>query len=262
MKRNILKNKFNLFHAVILGIGLTFASSVTTFASTGDAEVVKSEASKTDIGKALFEKQQKIDKYVFEDHVKEIEEKGFSVTYTGPMEDYIEIGIIPFNEENADYLYKIFGKDGVKVVEGQKVALMTGEVTTTAAPDDKAAGEDAMISKQAEVDTNLFEKSAKEIEKKGFKVTHTAPLKDHVEIGITPFNEENAEYIYGLVGKDKIKVVKGEQAQLMNDIATTTAVQTNDEAKTSNTNPLIYAVIAIATIGAIVVVLHKKKVLK
>jgi arginine repressor len=261
MKRNILKNKFNLFHAVILGIGLTFASSVTTFASTGDAEVIKTEANKTEIGKALLEKQQKIDKYVFEDHVKEIEEKGFSVTYTGPMEDYVEIGIIPYSEENAEYLYSIFGKDGVKVVKGEKVALMTGEVTTMVV-DDKVDGEDAMIAKQTEVDQNLFEKSVKEIEKKGFKVTHTAPLKDYVEIGITPFNEKNADYIYSLVGKDNIKVVEGEQAQLLNDIATTTAVKTTEEAKTSSANPIIYVVAGIAAVGVIVFAIQKRKAVK
>lgn len=262
MKRNILKNKFNLLHAVILGIGLTFASSVTTFASTGDAEVVKTELSKTEAGKALLEKQQKIDKYVFEDHVKEIEEKGFSVTFTGPMEDYIEIGIIPYSEENAEYLYSIFGKDGVKVVKGEKVAFMTGVATTTDAPDANAAGDDAMISKQSEVDKNLFEKSAKEIEKRGFTVTYTAPLKDYVEIGITPFNDKNADYIYSLVGKDNIKVVEGEQAQLMTDTATNTVVKATEEAKTSSTSPIIYAVVGIAAVGVIVFAVQKKKAVK
>ena len=36
------------------------------------------------------------------------------------IEDYIEIGILPYSQENADFLYEKFGKILVKVVEGQQ----------------------------------------------------------------------------------------------------------------------------------------------
>ena len=32
--------------------------------------------------------------------------------------DYVEVGITPYNDKNVDYIYDIFGKDQVKVVEG------------------------------------------------------------------------------------------------------------------------------------------------
>ncbi len=47
------------------------------------------------------------------------------MTHTAPFVIYVEIGITPLNDENAAYLYGIFGKDKVKVVDGQKVITMS-----------------------------------------------------------------------------------------------------------------------------------------
>ena len=47
------------------------------------------------------------------------------MTHTAPFETYVEIGITPLNDENAAYLYGIFGKDKVKDVDGQKVITMS-----------------------------------------------------------------------------------------------------------------------------------------
>lgn len=81
-------------------------------------------------------KQLEIDRYVFADHVKEIADKGITVTNTGVVGDYVEVGITPYTEANANYLYDLFGKDLVKVVEGQQAVTLD----TTAAPaDEKAA---------------------------------------------------------------------------------------------------------------------------
>ena len=55
--------------------------------------------------------------------MKDIEEKGFTVSHTVPTEEYVEIGITPYTEENAQYLYSIFGKEQVKVVEGELAEL-------------------------------------------------------------------------------------------------------------------------------------------
>jgi hypothetical protein len=56
------------------------------------------------------------------------------VTHTGPQNDYVEIGITPYNDANANYLYGIFGKDMVKIVEGQPaVTLGNGEVSGNSA---------------------------------------------------------------------------------------------------------------------------------
>ena len=46
------------------------------------------------------------------------------VTHTGPRDGFIEIGITPYSEEYAGYLYGIFGSDMVKVVEGQQAVTL------------------------------------------------------------------------------------------------------------------------------------------
>lgn len=78
-----------------------------------------------DISDELYQKQRTIDKYLFEDHVEDIQKSGFEVTSTAAYETYVEIGILPYSETNAEYLYNLFGKDDVKVVEGfQSVPLI------------------------------------------------------------------------------------------------------------------------------------------
>lgn len=58
---------------------------------------------------AMVQKQQEIDKYVFEQHKKDFEEKGITVTNTGVIDNYVKVGITPYNEENAAYIYELFG---------------------------------------------------------------------------------------------------------------------------------------------------------
>jgi LPXTG-motif cell wall-anchored protein len=43
-------------------------------------------------------------------------------------------------------------------------------------------------------------------------ITHTSTTVDAVEIGISPYNQENIDYIYGLTGKDLVAVVEGDPA--------------------------------------------------
>lgn len=71
---------------------------------------------------------------------------------------------------------------------------------------------EAMYQKQAEIDKLLFEKHKEEISDKGITVTHTNAVKEHVEVGITPFSEDHAAYIRQLLGDDKVKVVEGFRA--------------------------------------------------
>jgi len=81
----------------------------------------------------LIQKQQEIDQYLFSNHAAEVAQRGFKVTHTGPRDSYIEIGITPFSEKNAQYLYEIFGQDLIKVVEGQQAVLL--ETPDLVAPD-------------------------------------------------------------------------------------------------------------------------------
>jgi len=95
------------------------------------------------ISDEILEKQNQIDKYLFDEHLEEIRERGFTVTYTSPGENYIEIGITPYNEENAKYLYEIFGDD-IKVVEGEQAILYGNTAYSTGIAED-------MVLENAEV---------------------------------------------------------------------------------------------------------------
>lgn len=131
--------KLKIVKTLILGVCLTLASSGAVYASEDkvseqgmgslpavastmlapDASVSSPAYPGQEIPEDLLKLQREIDQFVFEQHRGEFAEKGFSVTHTGPMVDYVEIGIEPYSEESAEYLYSLFGKEKVKVVEGQ-----------------------------------------------------------------------------------------------------------------------------------------------
>jgi hypothetical protein len=148
--------KSGLLKAFILGVGITFLSSGMAFAGTEEIMPVKGEAQDSvilrgagsspdevgptepvlydkgmdtpiayEVNEELLKKQSEIDIYLFKEHYEEIREKGIFITHTGPLDSVVEIGITPYSDANAEYLYGIFGKDMVAVVEGQ-VAQLTG----------------------------------------------------------------------------------------------------------------------------------------
>lgn len=94
--------KLKLMISVLMGLCLTLVFAVTAFADS------------------MIEKQSEIDHYLFEEKAAELKEIGITVTHTAPLENTVEIGITPFNEENVNYFYEAFGKENVTVVEGQQ----------------------------------------------------------------------------------------------------------------------------------------------
>lgn len=210
----MIRSKFA--KSIIVGMCITAFSTGMAFADIGIAESTLAQNQQVEVESNLIHKQKEIDQYV-EKHAEEIDDKGFKVTHTGPKDNFVEIGITPYNETSAEYFYEIFGEDEVRVVEGQQAVLMT---TTVSSPDstvsspelDVVSVNDDVIKKQKEIDQYLFEQHKDEIAKKDFKVTHTAPIDNYVEIGITPYNKTNAEYLYEIFGKDMVKVVEGQQA--------------------------------------------------
>jgi hypothetical protein len=79
------------------------------------------------VSKEMYDKQLEADRYLFADHTEELASKGITVTHTSATNEYVEIGIIPFNEENAGFIYQALGRDKIKVVEGvQAVAVDIG----------------------------------------------------------------------------------------------------------------------------------------
>lgn len=135
MRKSFFAKKSKFFKALALSFCLIFVSSNTAFASDDTTKVLTTQNEITTNDQVLLEKQNEIDKYVFEDHSKEIADKGIQITHTGQVNNYVEVGITPYTKENADYLYNIFGTDKVKIVEGVKAQLMNESSTTTVAVD-------------------------------------------------------------------------------------------------------------------------------
>ncbi|MGI6145119.1 MAG: copper amine oxidase N-terminal domain-containing protein [Clostridia bacterium] len=114
----MVKTKFKKVAAIGMCCALTISGSV--FAMSNDKPVYQAVpimAVETDY-QELLELQSKIDQYVFVDHVQDIAQAGFKVTNTGPIGDYVEVGILPYSEKNANFLYELFGTEKLKVVEG------------------------------------------------------------------------------------------------------------------------------------------------
>lgn len=123
-------------HAMIIGTCIFIGSMTGVYADTTSMDTpVSIQIQQVNTGNQLISedtltnKQKEIDQYVFEAHAKEFADKGITVTNTGvAVGDYVEVGITPFNEENAKYIYDIFGKELVKVVEGvQATTLGSGD---------------------------------------------------------------------------------------------------------------------------------------
>jgi hypothetical protein len=74
-----------------------------------------------------------------------------------------------------------------------------------------------LLEKQAEIDHAVFEKDV--LGKEGITVYHTSSdiINNKVEIGISPFNDENTQTVYDYFGEDMVNVVEGQQAVLETD---------------------------------------------
>ncbi len=75
----------------------------------------------------------------------------------------------------------------------------------------------ALFEKQREMDQYLFVDHVKDIEKMGFMVVYTGIASDYVEVGISPYSEENAKILYDLFGKELVKVVAADPVILQSE---------------------------------------------
>lgn len=116
--------------SAITSAGSAYAMAVSSPASAGTEEI-------SDELKALYSKQAEIDQILFGDYARQLEEKKIMVNYTGVVEDYIEIGISTYSDENANYIYELVGKDDVKVVAfDESIIYATTVVDPVPATDD------------------------------------------------------------------------------------------------------------------------------
>ncbi|MBD2869920.1 hypothetical protein [Paenibacillus arenilitoris] len=144
-----MKSKANVNWAakVVIAASIAFVPVVASPA-VGHVQAAAEQSLDGYASKELKELHAKVDAYVFVDHAEELAAEGIQVTNTGPVGDYIEIGILDYSEEKAAYLGDAFDSPLVKVVEGiQAVTLdntlqiaTDGEQMSTTSVEAPAAG--------------------------------------------------------------------------------------------------------------------------
>lgn len=123
IRTNLFKSKF--MKAALFGLFLSTFSTGVAFADTNDSKdaAVSTIAVTATSPAKLSDLQAEIDQYVFVDQAEEIKAKEFMVTNTGIIDGYVEVGILPYSDENAKFITDVFGTDNVKVVEGEDVMM-------------------------------------------------------------------------------------------------------------------------------------------
>jgi LPXTG-motif cell wall-anchored protein len=162
--------KRKLFKILALSLALSVSLIGFAFAETSTDLDAPVSIQITAVDEGMYEAQAEIDKLLFEqNYAEDLSEKGISVTHTGTVDDYVEVGITPYTPENADLVIKLLGKDNVKVVEGiqavtlqynpdspesidpaeladdSQIVTVTGEAEDISAPADADVVEDAKI---------------------------------------------------------------------------------------------------------------------
>lgn len=118
----------DLIKGFALGMCMSALTMVNTnkvaFAETGAGSLPAYAGIEYAEDQELIDKQNEMDQYLFVEHVKDFEDMNFNVVYTGVADKYVEVGITPYSDENAKYIYNIFGKDIVKVVEADVTVVL------------------------------------------------------------------------------------------------------------------------------------------
>lgn len=136
--------KFKIIRAIILGIVITVLSSNVAFAETAEDNKSGDQIMQiTVVDENLVKKQEEIDEIIFNNNSKEIIDKGFNVISTSIVGSFVEVRIEPYNEENAEHLYNILGRDMINVVEGEQSIPIANEDSNTDAEFKITSSEDS-----------------------------------------------------------------------------------------------------------------------
>lgn len=154
--------KFKILGAFILGIGITVLSSNVVFAEKNeDNKSVDQIIQIAVVDENLAKKQEEIDYIVFNENSKEIEEKGFTVVSTGMVDKFVEVRIEPYNEENAEYLYNILGRDMVKVVDAEQAELLDSDADSPDATFNITSSDEVVHDADLYIENDVNEKDEK-----------------------------------------------------------------------------------------------------
>ncbi len=222
-----MKSKY--IKGIMLGLCISALSSSVVFAQEVSSNVTAINVVAEPEGtKELMEKQRQIDQYLFEDHAKDLEAKDIFVNYTSIAGDSIEIGISPYNDENANYLYDALGKDGIKIVEFDQSVIYQSGVAV-----DGAAVEDGKMYKGGDV----------EIQENMDEQTGTGDMTVTDAQG----NTENVAVPYTTTDTKDVAVKNVKNVSTPETIA----LGGQNTEKTNNTAYFAFIVVAVAGIGGL-----------
>lgn len=91
---------------------------------------------------------------------------------------------------------------------------------------------DILMKRQDEINFLVFSEYAREIEDKDFQIIYTGVGDSYVEIGISPFDQDNVDYLYEILGNDQVKVVESDEVVLYTGDAIEEAAHAGDAADT------------------------------
>lgn len=278
----------HLFKTFALGLGMTalFVGAPnleTAYASSGGGSSAAYVGTINMEDNALYDKQKEMDQYLFVDHAQEIEKLKFKIIYTGVADNYVEVGITPYSDENAKYLYDIFGDEIVKVVDTQEVELYTTpvedlDVVMPSAPNQASPimdmGDKSVSDISAEEETKIKESEQDEDEKLTIQIEsigdseqieamdpeliwQTTVAEDQPSSDNTDEILENADEI--LENEEDLGIVSAEDDM----VKTTGVADVENEVNKLPTASVIAAVAGgIIIVGGIVAASTKKKSLK
>lgn len=184
----------------------------------------------------------------------------------------VSSGAVFANGEGVEPMLEALPADEVKMEEAEGDVFI--QIMEADAPDaavsymvDEPTISEEILNKQKEIDQYLFGEYMKDTEEKGFAVTHTLPTEEYVEIGISPYSEENAQYLYSILGKDLVKVVEGEMGELYGTNAADTGVleaqvvmaNEDNAPKENQVKSLAIYGVGVIAIGGILLARRKKK---
>jgi hypothetical protein len=248
--------KSKLLKALMLGLCMSALTTGAAFAQAV-AGTTPADRGEVQVDDALYEKQKDIDQYVFIDHVKEIEDMGFMINTTGVVDDMVEIGISPYTEENADYLYGIFGKDSVKVVEFDLSVIYASGVADPAVTEDGTTTSDEPSVKE-EMQANDVAGSSDD-----GKVYKGGDVEIQIEstdvVAPDAGTEVDPEVIYQTTSADDADIKTVSTAEGIDELKRGT-----EEDESGVATPIIVLAIAggAALVGGAIILSNKKKVSK
>jgi hypothetical protein len=280
----IIMIKKNLIKTFALGLCISAlfagaANAGVAYAQSGGGTSPGLRGTVSSEDSALFEKQKEMDHYLFDEHVQEIEKLNFEIIYTGVADTYVEVGITPYTEENAKYLYDIFGDELVKVVDTQEAVLYTSpdegqNVAIPVAPDNIASpimdmGDTPVSDTSASDEALIKEREQMANDNDEFSIQIESIEEDEPSEDMDPELIWQTGVVEDLPVSDNADVISDEDTDIrivsdQDDMVKTTSAKDIQSENKSLPTASIIAIVAggIIIIGGIVFVSNKKKAVK